>query len=395
MLGGIYSSQKCPICGNRFKDDGKRGLFCLDHPEYRATKLFVRFKGGIFKRFNDYDSAQRFLTGLRYKHQEGSFGVGDYRKDNPLGFENLALQWLEVKRNEVKASSYMKLQDHMGRTIREFGQTNIKDIGYAEIEGFLIKQKLKGTNRPVSTKTRANIRSTLHAFWMWLRKRRVLPFAQIPEFPEVPFELSHRNIIDRETQRAILSEVNRISSHISPKIWIGIKWLCTYISIRPGELLKIKEGDFDLNLGVLIIRAPKENKPKAVPLLEEDVELLRSFPRELPDLFFFRHISGTSGVKAGQRFGDKYLYKWWKRACNNLGIEGVDLYGGTCHSSAKALGALHSPEEIERATMHTTYKAFERHLQIELEDVRNVYGNTKKAAPNLHHYLGQPGKSTR
>ena len=113
MIGGIYTNQCCPICGCKFKDDGKKGLYCSNHPEYGATKIFVRFKGGIFRRFNDYESAQRFLTGLRYKYDEGSFDIRDYRKDNPLGFENLALQWLEVKRTEVKASSYCHIEHHL------------------------------------------------------------------------------------------------------------------------------------------------------------------------------------------------------------------------------------------------------------------------------------------
>jgi hypothetical protein len=31
------------------------------------------------------------------------------------------------------------------------------------------------------------------------------------------------------------------------------------------------------------------------------------------------------------RFVRKVLYKYWKKACANPGIEGVDLYGGTRH----------------------------------------------------------------
>ena len=142
-------------------------------------------------------------------------------------------------------------------------------------------------------------------------------------------------------------------------------------------MLRIKEGDFDLGLGVVVIPYPKEKKAKTVPLLEEDIELLRSLPRGLPDLYFFRHGGGLQGVRAGQRFGEKYLYKWWKRACDNLGIDGVDLYGGTRHSSARALREFCSPEEIRRATMHATNKAFERYFQIEIEDVRRVYQKTR------------------
>ncbi|MBU1902677.1 MAG: hypothetical protein KJ573_03700, partial [Proteobacteria bacterium] len=68
-------------------------------------------------------------------------------------------------------------------------------------------------------------------------------------------------------------------------------------------------------------------------------------------------------------FGEHLLYEYWKRACSNLNIEGVDLYGGTKHSSATALRIYRTPEQIKRATMHSTNKAFERYFQMELEDV--------------------------
>lgn len=124
---------------------------------------------------------------------------------------------------------------------------------------------------------------------------------------------------------------------LNPKIWIGVKFLTTYISIRPGELLNIKEGDFDFKLGVVVIPHPKEKKAKTVPLLEADIELIKSLPRGFPNLYFFRHLKGRSGIKAGERFGEKYLYKWWKRACSNLNIKDVDLYGGTRYRLCKSI----------------------------------------------------------
>lgn len=67
---------------------------------------------------------------------------------------------------------------------------------------------------------------------------------------------------------------------------------------------------------------------------------------------------GLQGVKGGQKFGEKYFYKWWKRACNNLGIDGVDLYGGTRHSTTTALRNFFTPEQIRSSgTLHTTNKA--------------------------------------
>jgi integrase len=158
------------------------------------------------------------------------------------------------------------------------------------------------------------------------------------------------------------------------KIWLGIKWLSTYISIRPGKLLNLKEKDIDIKLGYFINPHPKEKKPKLVPMIDEDIEILKSMPRGLPDLYFFRHVSGMSGVQAGEKFGKKYLYKWWKKACGNLGIEGLDLYGGTRHSTTTALREAFTPEQLRNSgTLHTTNKAFDRYLQTKADDARNIY----------------------
>jgi len=113
-----------------------------------------------------------------------------------------------------------------------------------------------------------------------------------------------------------------------------------------------------------------------VYLLPEDVDLLRSLPRGLPELYFFRHGKGLSGVTAGDPFGDKYLYKWWVKACDNLGIKEVDLYGGTRHSTVRELRKYRTPEEIRFASMHSTNKAFERYFQIEADDLREIYRDT-------------------
>ncbi|MBW2631027.1 MAG: hypothetical protein JRC90_04565 [Deltaproteobacteria bacterium] len=382
MLGGIYSDQRCPVCGGKFVNDGKKGLFCIEHPKAAATRFSVRFKG-VHNRFDNYDEAHQCLEGLRFKYREGSFDARDYKKDNPLGLETLINKWLAVKKETIKTKSYNNLKNYAGRAITSFGNKNIKEIGYAEIEDFLFSQK-------VSDKTRANIKSGLHDFWGWLIKRKILKRWQMPEFPACKFELGYRKIIDKNTQWNILEEIKKISYHINPKIYLGIKWLCTYISVRPGEMVKLKEGDIDLGNGYLLFPHPKEKRPKAVPILDEDIEILRSFPPAIPSISFFRHTGGLQGVLEGEPFGEKYFYKWWVKACNNLGIEGVDLYGGTRHSSARALRKHRTPEEIKRATMHSTNKAFERYFQIEADDIREVYQDSipgKKLVKNPDHSL--------
>ena len=72
-------------------------------------------------------------------------------------------------------------------------------------------------------------------------------------------------------------------------------------------------------------------------------------------------------------FHQKRLYKWWKKACANLGVEGIGLYGGTRHSSVTALRKFYTPEEIKRATMHSTNQAFGRYCQTEAEGLRKIY----------------------
>lgn len=387
MLGGIYTTQKCPVCGGAMRDNGRWGVTCPAHPEQEAAKLIVKF-GKVWKRFRSYEAAQRFLTGLRFKVDEGSFDSRDYRKDNPLGFSTLAGQWLEKKKADIRPRVWRNYSNYMSKAVGFFGGRNIKEIGYADLEDFLEAQ------RGLSPKTRANVLSALHHFWVWLRKRRVITPAQFPEFPEVKYELGYRRTVDKETQLAILEEVRRLSWDINPRVYIGIRFLCTYISIRPAEMAALKEGDIDLGNGYLLIPHPKEKTLKRVPLTPEDIELLRALPRGLPELPFFRHIRGYKGSRPGQPFGIKHFYNWWKRACRNLGVEGVDLYGGTRHSSALALRAEgYSPEQIRRATMHATNKAFERYYRIEADEIREVYGAAQTVPRNPA--TGSPAPATR
>jgi len=223
-------------------------------------------------------------------------------------------------------------------------------------------------------------KSCLHSFFKWVSKREGIP---MPEFPEVAFELGWRNIVDIETQREIIEKVKRLTYDINPKIWFGVHCLATYVSIRPGELLSTRERYINLKLGGIVVPHPKEKRPKIVYLLPEDVEFIESQPRGLPDLYFFRHLPGRSGVAAGTKFGPRYLYKWWKKACENLGIENLDLYGGTRHSTVTALGQVCTPEEVKDATGHVS-EAFERYFQGRQARALNVTKKIGKLGSNQH-----------
>jgi integrase len=370
MKGRIFSHQKCPICGGiLYHDETRGGLFCKKHPEIAAnTKFVVRFGRAITKRFSDYHEAERFLTGLRFENDKGTFDIRDYRKDNPLGFENLANKWLAQKKNSrVKPKTIQSYANFMNKAIEVWGQRNIKTIGTGEVEDFLLgDHRDTRTQKRISDKTRHNMKSCLHQFFSWVCRREKL--VDPPVFPEIDFELGWRNIVTIEIQQAIIEEVKRISFDIEPKVWLGIKLLATYIKIRPGEMRNVRERDINLESGFIHIPHPKEGSRKNgkfAYLDSEDIALIKSFPRSMDlDLYFFRHMVGKSGVGIGEQFGPKYFKKWWDKACKNLGIKGVDLYGGTKHSTATALGEFLTPEQIKRGgTGSATNKAFERYFQ--------------------------------
>lgn len=362
MKGGIYSDQKCSICGGNLQDDGKKKVCCPKHPEQTATRLRVHFDK-VKRRCRNYEEAQRFLTGLRYKTDENTFDERDYSRERPLSFMTLASKWLEVKRETVKPSSYRNLHNYMMKACDAWGNASIKTIGFGEIEDFLIAH-----GRQLSSKTIANMRSALHDFFEWLVRREVI--SKAPTFPEVRVKLSYRQIIGKESQQAILDEIARIAPF---KVWLGIKWLCTYIAIRPGELVQIREQDIDTENRYIYIHHSKTGETKPVPILDEDIVLFKQVKPGFPRSHFFRHETSRSGARKGQTFGEKYFYKWWKRACENLGISDVDLYGGTRHSSAVALREHFSPEQIKQGTMHQTNKAFERYFRIGADDIRGIY----------------------
>ena len=383
MKGGIYSRQKCPLCGCVLNKRVRDGIVCPNHSEIRASRFFVKFKK-TFLNFKEFSKAERYLTGLQFAVDRGSYDERDYKRDNPLGFSNLIEQWYKDKTVEStnrKGETERKIKKGTCKDYRGykesfcvyFGNRNIKAI--AEDEGFI--SDFFNILTGVGNKTKKNYASALNTFFTWVWKRNKKAFAKAnitqPELPKFKVTLGYRKRVSKDVQFEIVEEVKRISYHINPKIYLGIKWLCTYIKVRPGEMASLKEGNINLWTKHFIFPDPKEGKWKSVPIIPEDIDILKTFPLSMPSMPFFRHVKGISGVAENEPFGEKYFYKWWVRACANLGIEGVDLYGGTKHSTTTALGEKYSPEEIqERGTGHAS-NAFYRYFDTCDEEARKLY----------------------
>jgi len=386
MKGGIYSDERCPVCGASFVDNRIDALLCPNHPKIRASSFKVKF-GKLTKRFKDYESAFRKLTGFRYKVDENTFDERDYRRDNPLGFANLMDQWFVDKTVESKTRTGKIERKIKPGTIRNyryykevmcgyFQNRNIKEVW--EDQGGL--EDFFNSLTSVGNKTKWNYRSAMSDFFTWVWRRNKKSFSrqaiEKPELPEISFTLGYRKLVSKDTQFDIVEEVKRITA-FNPKIYLGIKWLCTYIKVRPKELNALKEGEINLDTGHLLFPDPKENVWKAVPLLGEDIEIIREMRKKypaVPNMPFFRHVGGYNNrVKENTHFGEGYLYEWWKKACRNLGIEGVDMYGGTRHSSVTALRKKHTPEQIKRSGTGHGSDAFDRYFELDDEDSLALY----------------------
>jgi hypothetical protein len=315
------------------------------------------------------------LGGLRWKATEGSFDERDYLKDSPLSFSRVAAAWLSEKNG---LTDYKAMCRRIGYAMVYFGDKNIKNIDYIVLQEYLQQLKLKD----YSTKYQCDLIDVIKSVYLWARKVRHITEDQIPEFPKVDVQMAYRRTVTKDVQSAILDEVKKIAPF---KVWLFIKWLSTYISVRPKALRYVKEGDFDFGIGVLNLHVSKEKKLRVVPMLKGDLEIAWGMrPNPMPkewrqkwdDQRFFRH-------EDGQHFGKNIIYRYWKKAAANLGIYNVDLYGGTRHSSTRALRKFNTVEEIKRATMHKTSESFDRYFDMELDDVRNIYRNTQAAVTSL------------
>lgn len=373
MRGNIYSDQKCEICGSRLNVEVRDGLCCPNHKMVRATRYKVIF-GKTTRRFKDFRSAERFLNGLRFEEDKGEFDHRDYMlRNNPLMFHNLAAEWLAHKQPKMKPGGWQSIKALMGHAIHEWETVYIKKVDYIAMDNFF-------NALPLASKTKHNLLSTLKQFWRWAARRYKIDLPE--DWPDLgAVSMKYRKMVTLEDQETI---INSVKGHEKQwRIWLCIKWLATYSDCRPSELLSLKEGDIDRTQGLITIRSEstKESREEVIPLIEEDWELVKALPISFNrSEFFFRHDGSRGHAESGKPFSRKMIWAAWKRACNRLGIEGVDLYGGTKHSTLTGLRTrgLVTYEEARKMSGHTTNKAFDRYLKIEAEPRRDLFAQRSK-----------------
>lgn len=368
MKGSIHSDQQCPICGQRFKSVEPKGLFCPEHPSQSPRRFVVRY-GQITKRFDNYPAALQFLTGLRFQEGSGQFDARDYQtRGRPLAFDKLAEEWLDLKAGQIKIASWRSIASGIRKAQDAWGGMNIKSIQYPQLEDFL-----KGY--PGAPKSRANALAALKQFWQWAADRYDIP--PVKKWPRLGHvEMAFRDTVDLPTQEALIEDIRL---HEPFKVWLCVKWLATYIAVRPSEMRGLTENQVDRQRGVLIFPHPKEKRAKIIPLIPEDLEIIRGLPLAFnQSAKFFRHDGGIGGTRPGDSFGNSVLYRAWRRACARLGVQGVPLYPGTKHSTAMGLREVATPEEIKSMTLHSTSEAFHRYFQTSGDALRELQGRRRQ-----------------
>ena len=119
MKGSVYTTQKCRCGGRYVYDERRNGCFC-ECGQIATKGWYVVYGRDIQRRFShDFSAAQRFLTGLRFKDDENTLDVRDYKSSNPMGFNNQVETWLQIKAKQVKRVSFVTYQGYGHRLVWE------------------------------------------------------------------------------------------------------------------------------------------------------------------------------------------------------------------------------------------------------------------------------------
>lgn len=83
----------------------------------------------------------------------------------------------------------------------------------------------------------------IHAFYKWLARRWILTLADMPELPTVKCNMNMRILITVEDREKVLEKLYDLVKDYNERIYVAIYMLLSYPSIRPIELLRLKERD--------------------------------------------------------------------------------------------------------------------------------------------------------
>jgi integrase len=380
MKGGIYTKERCPVCGGKFLRTDT-DLICTTHLT-RPRRVYIQlYSEELHKHFNvcsdsrgiafsSYEQATRILTKIRAEIDAGDFDVTRYvaEKLKPLRFSNWVDNWLKTKEIEVEkgrlSPSYRKeLRRFVNRFKLYFGEIDIRDIGTKRIDAFY--QSIEGV-----PKTVRNIMSCLHK--LFTDAKRWGDIIQIPQFPE--FEVPEPDIktIDLDEQDAVINSI--------PDLMDRAYILFTARQmVRPSETRALFWEDLDLKHDKVTIRrhfslnelcvTTKSKRTKSLPLDAEVKRTLSELPRHITSPFVFH--------KNGQPYSESWARKVWKQFSLQMGID-ISLYQGTRHSSATEAVNRVGMDRVQEFLGHTRSAMTRRYAKMNVNGLKPVLRKVEK-----------------
>lgn len=366
MKGGVYTKEKCPVCGGKFQRIGE-DLLCASH-QTRPRRVYLQLYASMLHKhiniftdrqgypFTSYEQAARILNKIRAEIDEKTFDPTRYvaEKLKPLLFNNWSESWLKMKEIEaekgLKAPSYVKAVRIYVRKFQDFfGDTDIRDIGAKRIEEFYLS--LNGAPKYIKN-ILDGLQKMLQDALDWNAVK------QMPKFPKIDVPEADIKTIDLDLQDSI---INAIPDQMDRTFILFLARLM----LRPCEPRALYWEDVDFKHHRVKIKrhyslntirpATKSKNIKVLPLDAELEQALLGLPRHLTSPFVF-------WKKNGHPFSESWARKLWKQVCKQIGVD-IGLYQGTKHSSATELADREGVDMAQEFLGHTNRAMTKRYVK--------------------------------
>jgi len=374
MKGGVYTKERCPVCGVNFKRF-ENDLLCPDH-QTRPRKFYVQLYSREVRKyislfsdakglsFSSYEQAHRILTKIRAEIDAGSFDPSRYvpQKLKPLQLKNWSAKWLQNRQTEAEkkiiSPSYLKeLRRFIAIFQSFFNETDIRDIGTRQVNDFYLS--LKGSPKYV-----INVLSCLHK--MFSDALDWGDIGKMPKFPKIEAPEPDFRTIDLDQQDAVIQKI------IDPMDRAYILFTAREM-VRPSETRALFWDDLDFKHDRVVIRrhfslnelreTTKSKRNKVLPLDREVKDSLLRIPRHITSPFVFQ--------KNGRPYSESYARKLWNRLTSEIGVK-ISFYQGTRHSSATEAVNRVGMDRVQEFLGHTKSAMTKRYAKMNSEGLRPV-----------------------
>ncbi len=383
MKGGVYSKERCPVCGGNF-ERLENDLVCPDH-QTRPRKFYVQLYSRELRKyinlfsdargipFSSYEQAHRILTKIRAEIDAGSFDPSRYvpQKLKPLQFSNWSAKWLRNREIEAEkkiiSPSYLKELRRFVQIFQDYFQnTDIRDIGTRQVNDFYLS--LKGSPKYIN-----NILSCLHK--MLSDALDWGDIGKMPKFPKIESPEPDFKTIDLDQQDAVIQKIN------DPMDRAYILFTAREM-VRPSETRALCWDDLDFKHDRVVIRrhfslnelreTTKSKRIKVLPLDGEVKEALQKLPRYiLVDENGKQYASPFVFQKNGHPYSESYARKFWNRITSEMGIK-ISFYQGTRHSSATEAVNRVGMDRVQEFLGHTRSVMTRRYAKMNSDGLKEV-----------------------